>query len=142
MLRLQATNLTKTNGTTAWNAGASSVNVIRDGYGYVEFTATETNTYRIAGLSNGDSNQDYTDIDFGLLMRSDASLGIWEAGTYRGEVGSYAANDRFRVEVRYGVVRYFRNGSLLYTSPSVMAPILRRVIPRSPQVEPSPWTSR
>jgi len=111
-------NLTKTNGTTAWNAGASSVNVIRDGYGYMEFTATETNM-RIAGLSNGDSNQDYTDIDFGLLIRSDASVAIYEAGTYRGEFGYYSAYDRFRLEVRYGVVRYLRNGSVLYTSPSV-----------------------
>jgi hypothetical protein len=111
-------NLTKTAATTAWDAGASSTNVIRDGYGYVEFTATETNTYRMAGLSNGDTNQNYTDIDFGIVVRSDGTCAIFEGGTYRGETGTYSANDRFRVEVFYGVVRYFRNGTLLYTSPA------------------------
>src|SRR5438094_866384 len=47
--------LTKTATTTAWDSGASSLQVIRDGYGYVEWTATETTTYRIAGLSHGQS---------------------------------------------------------------------------------------
>ena len=108
--------ITKTNSGTNWDAGAVSANVIRDGYGFVEFTAPTSSAYRIAGLSYGDTNQDYTDIDYAIIVRSDTTVGIYEAGTYRGAMGNYAANDVFRVEVRYGVVRYFKNGSLLYTS--------------------------
>jgi alpha-tubulin suppressor-like RCC1 family protein len=109
-------SITKTNSGTNWDAGASSANVIRDGYGFVEFTAPTASAYRIAGLSYGDTNQDYTDIDYAIIVRSDTTVGVYEAGTYRGAMGNYSANDVFRVEVRYGVVRYLKNGSLLYTS--------------------------
>lgn len=108
--------LTKTGGNSAWDAGASSLNVLQDGYGYVEFTATETTTYRLCGLSNGDSDQNYTDVDYGILLRSDTSLAVYEAGGYRGDFGSYAAGDRLRVEIAHGTVKYRRNGVLFYTS--------------------------
>ena len=111
-------SLTKNGSSVLWNAGANSKEVLRDGYGFVEFTATETNTMRMAGLGSTDTNQDYTDVDYGTLMRGDGSLAIYESGVYRGEFGSYAAGDRFRVEVRYGVVRYLRNGVLFFTSPA------------------------
>lgn len=109
-------SLTKTNSGSTWTSGASSANVIRDGYGFMEFTAPNTSTYRIAGLSYGDTNQDYTDIDYAIMIRSDASVAVYEGGTSRGNFGSYTTNDVFRVEVRYGVVRYLKNGSLFYTS--------------------------
>src|SRR5262249_39705308 len=69
-------SLTKTGGNTAWDAGAASTNVIRDGYGWVEFTVTETNKHRIVGLSNGDSNQSDSDIDFGVILISNGNFGI------------------------------------------------------------------
>jgi hypothetical protein len=56
-------NLSKT-AAAGWDAGAASVQTIRDGYGYVEFTATETDTHRMCGLSYGDDSRSYTDIDF------------------------------------------------------------------------------
>ena len=114
---MSGSSLTKTGG-TGWNAGAGSTGVIRFGYGYVEFTATETTTYRICGLGNTDSDQNYTDVDFGIIVRSDGSFGVYEAGTHRGDFGTYGAGDRFRVEVRYGVVRYRKNGIVFYTSAS------------------------
>ncbi len=109
-------SLTKTNSTSAWDSGAASLNVIRNGYGFVEATATETNTERMIGLSNGDTDQNYPDIDFAVYLNPVATVIIYETGTSRGSFGSYAAGDRFRIEVRYGVVRYLKNGSLLYTS--------------------------
>src|SRR5262245_20448519 len=108
--------LTKTASTTAWDAGAASTTVIRDGYGYVEFTKPETSYRIMVGLSNGDSGTDYTDVDFAIHTDALANVHIFEAGTYRGQFGTYVAGDRFRVEVRYGVVRYLKNGTLLYTS--------------------------
>jgi hypothetical protein len=113
-------NLTKTNSASLWNSGADSLQVLADGYGFVEFTATETSTSRIAGLGSVDSNQDYADVDFGILLRNDTTMAIYESGVHRGEFGNYAASDRLRVEVRYGAVRYFKNGTLLYTS---LAPV-------------------
>jgi len=108
-------SLTKTGG-TGWNAGAVSVQTIRDGYGYVEFTTTETTSNRMFGLGHGDSSQDYTDVDFGIHPQAGGALIVYESGSYRGTFGTYASGDRVRVEVRYGVVRYLKNGTVFYTS--------------------------
>ena len=109
-------HLSKSSGVVGWNAGAVSREVLRDGNGFVEFSATETNTSRVLGLGAGDVNQDLSDVDYGFVLRNNATLAIYESGQYRGDVGGYGLGDRMRVEVRYGVVRYLRNGALLYTS--------------------------
>ena len=114
--------LTKT-GAAGWNAGAVSSQTINAGDGYVEFTASETNLARMCGLGNGDSGQNYTDIEYAIqLTASDGSNGIWifESGTLRGNFGTYGVGDKFRVAVQGGVVKYYKisgaNQSLLYTS--------------------------
>ncbi len=108
-------SLTKT-ATTGWgNAGAVSTQQITAGDGYVEFTASETTTSRMLGLSNGDSNASYTDIDFALYLYG-GQLRIYEAGAARGIFGAFTTGDTLRVAVVDGVVQYSRNGTVLYTS--------------------------
>ncbi|MET0553063.1 MAG: chitobiase/beta-hexosaminidase C-terminal domain-containing protein, partial [Vicinamibacteria bacterium] len=111
-------SLTRGAAAMAWTAGASSVNVIRDGYGYVECTAAETNLKRMCGLSFGDTNQDYSDIDFALYMDVSGSLKVYEnsSNPWNGAAGTYAAGDKVRVQVAHGVVSYLRNGVTVYTS--------------------------
>lgn len=99
-----------------WQAGASSTQMISSGDGYVEATIAETNTYRMIGLGNTDSNQSYTDIDFAWYPIADGTLQIYESGTYAGSFGPYAIGDRLRVAVEGGVVKYRKNGQLIYTS--------------------------
>lgn len=108
-------NLTK-NAPDGWDAGASSAQSIVSGDGYVEFTASETNKYRMLGLSNGDSNQVYTDIDFAFYPAADGGLYVYESGNYRGYFGPYATGDLLRVAIEGGTVKYKRNGTLLYSS--------------------------
>jgi len=107
--------ITKTAPTGWGNAGAVSAQAIVSGDGYVEFTADQI-SYRMFGLSNGDSNQNYPDIDFALYPGADYNLSIYEGGTWKASVGTYAVGDRLRVAVEGGVVRYRKNGVLLYTS--------------------------
>ena len=107
-------NLTKTAATGWGNGGASSTQTITSGDGYVEFAAGST-TNRFCGLSNGDSNQNYTDVDFGMHPGG-GTIYIYEGGASRGTFGSYAAGDVLRVAVEGGVVKYRKNGTLLYTS--------------------------
>lgn len=102
-------------GTNAWNAGASSTSTFT-GDGYVTFTTAENTTYKMAGLSSDDANQNYTDIDFGIYLQSNGKINIYEGGVNRGTKGTYVANDVFKVDSTGGVVTYFKNGSLLYTS--------------------------
>lgn len=110
-------SLTRGASAASWNTGASSVNVIRDGYGYVECTAAETNLRRMCGLSYGDTNQDYLDIDFAAYLDVGGSLKVYEGTpTAPWSSGTYAAGDKVRVQVANGVVTYWRNGTLVYTS--------------------------
>ena len=110
-------NLTKTAGTGWGNSGAVSLQSIETA-GYVEFVATETNLGRMLGLSRGDSDQSYADIDFAIYLDASATVQVYEQGGQKGSFGSYVTGDRFRVEVGPGSVRYRKNGSVFYTSPS------------------------
>jgi hypothetical protein len=89
------------------------------GDGYVEFTASETSTYRMCGLSQGDSDQNYTEIDFAMYPTGTGSgshLYVYESGVYHGDFGAYATGDLLRVAVEGGVVKYKKNGRVIYTS--------------------------
>jgi hypothetical protein len=108
-------SLTKTTA-TGTNSGAISIQQIASGDGYVEFTASETTTYRMVGLSNGSTDVSYPDIDFGIDIVPGGGLHIYEKGVYRGAFGTYATGDVLRVSVTGGVVRYFKNGAVFYSS--------------------------
>jgi len=106
----------KMSGTNAWDSGAVSTQTIASGNGYVDFTPGEAVTWRMCGLGNGDSSAFYTDIEFAFFMDGGGGLSIYESGNLRGSFGSYAASDHLKVAVENGVVKYYRNGELLYTS--------------------------
>ena len=69
--------LTKT-AATGWNAGAASTRALVSGDGFLEFTATETTTTRMVGLSRDNSSADWTDIDFGLYLHSNGTVYVVE----------------------------------------------------------------
>ncbi len=116
----QAGRLVKT-GVAGWNAAAVSGKALLSGDGSVEFTAAETNTIRMAGLSRGNTNTDYSDIDFAIYLNSNGNYFVLESGVTRGSSGLYAAGDRFTVKVTNGVVSYQKNGVTVYTS--LVAPV-------------------
>ncbi|MDI3286908.1 peptidoglycan DD-metalloendopeptidase family protein [Polyangium sp. 15x6] len=100
----------------SWSSGASSVQSISDGDGFVEFSTDETHLDKMAGLSHGDDHQSFGDIDYAFYLRSDGALDIYEQGYSQGTFGTYQVGDAFRVEVQDGVVRYRKNGIVLHTS--------------------------
>ncbi|HET7290920.1 MAG TPA: Calx-beta domain-containing protein, partial [Vicinamibacteria bacterium] len=107
-------SLTKTTA-AGWTSGAVSTRLITSGDGYVECAATGL-SWRGWGLGNGDSNQSYTDIEFGIVLSDTGVVKVFEGGTHRGDFGSYASGNRLRVAVEGGVVKYSRNGTVFYTS--------------------------
>jgi hypothetical protein len=110
-------SLRKVAGANTWDAGAVSARSIASGGGYVEFTPGNNSTWRAVGLGNGDGSRSYTDVEFAFYLAGSGSpLHIYESGVDRGAFGAYAATDRLRVAVDGGVVRYYRNGELLYQS--------------------------
>jgi hypothetical protein len=108
-----------------WNAGADSWNTVSNN-GYFQFTATETTTDRMAGLSTSFTGNSYTNIQYAIRLKNGGTVEIWEAGNYRGAFGTYATGDIMKVTVESNVVKYYKNGTLLYVS--TVAPVLPMVV--------------
>lgn len=114
-------SIMKVSGGVAWgNAGAVSTRAILSGDGYVESTAVSRTYHTIFGLGNGDTNADYTDIDFAIHLQGTidghpGDLKIFENGVEKQTFGpTYVAGDVFRVAIRSNKVSYYKNGQLLY----------------------------
>jgi hypothetical protein len=112
---VSGSSLTKTAATAWGNAAAVSTQSLPSGDGAVEFTAADAATRRMLGLSHGSANNSYQEIDFAVYLAG-ARIYVRENNVSRGRFGSYVVGDRFRVAVVSGVVRYYRNGTLFYTS--------------------------
>jgi prepilin-type N-terminal cleavage/methylation domain-containing protein len=117
---ISSNNITKNNA-EGWNAQAVSSETIASGDGFVEFTAGETTSYKMAGLGYSDTNASYTDIEYAVYMAIGGALYIYEIDAVgnsvsSGSFGYYAAGDVFKVAIESGVVKYYKNGTLIYTS--------------------------
>jgi hypothetical protein len=112
----EGSSLRKTGGCDGCeNAGAVSSQTITSGDGFVEFTASETTTIRVAGLSHGNTNTTSADIDFGVKLWPGGVADVRENDLYRADT-TYGSGDVFRVAVQSGVIRYSKNGVVFYTS--------------------------
>jgi PKD repeat protein len=111
-----STGYIKVSGTNAWDSGAISTKWIPNGDGYMECTAVQTGTDRACGLSIPSMDLTLTGLTYGVELGHDGKLYIYENGSLKATPGAYAANDRIRVGIEGGVVRYRKNGLLLYTS--------------------------
>lgn len=109
-------NLQKTGGRTdTADAGARSLQAITAGDAYLEFTVSDANKLAYCGLAHSAIGTDFNEIDFAVKL---TELGVAEAReneAYKAEV-PYRSGDTFRVADESGVVKYYHNGSLFYTS--------------------------
>ena len=111
---VDAPNTLRKTAAAGWgNAGAISTRTIASGDGYVEFKCGVTQG--ISGLGTGNANNSYTDVDFGLTL-SGGGWYVYESGTLRTSWAGGLVTDLMRVDVTGGVVRYYQNGVLKYTS--------------------------
>ncbi len=114
--------LTKTGGCNGCqDAGAVSTQQIASGDGYVELTLPATGTQRAIGLSRGNSNTRLDDIDYAWRFWPDGGASVLENGLYRNVATTYQPGDVFRIAVASRAVRYYKNGTLVYTS--LLAPL-------------------
>src|SRR5688572_33433149 len=88
------------------DAGATSLQELTAGDGYIEFTVGEATTFWLAGLSHGNDGTGYADIDFAFRFNGAGWADVLENGLYQsGGDTPYAAGDVFRVEVVGGRVQ-------------------------------------
>jgi hypothetical protein len=97
------------------DAGAVSTQSITSGDGYVEFTASETTTYRGIGLSNGNTDTGLADIDFAILLSPIGVAEVREKAVWKIDT-PYAPGTVFRISVVGGHIQYSKNGTVFYSS--------------------------
>ena len=109
---------TRTVAGASWTAsGAASVQQLAAGQnGWVEAIASETNTYRMFGLSDTNPDVNYTSIDYAWYLINNGTLGIYESGVSRAIFPAYAPGDVLRIERTGTVINYYQNNILKYTS--------------------------
>jgi hypothetical protein len=98
------------------DAGAISQQMISSGTGFVEFTVSSGATLT-AGLSNGNPGTSGSEIKFGLRFYpgSPGIVEVRESGVYKWDF-QHVAGAVYKVSAEAGVVKYYQNGALKYTS--------------------------
>lgn len=98
-------------------SGAASVQQIPAGQnGWMEFVASETNLYRMVGLSDANTDANYSSIDFAWFPRYDGTLEIYEGINRINSFGPYLPGDVLKIERTGTSIKYYQNNILKYTS--------------------------
>jgi hypothetical protein len=117
-------SLEKTSGTdNAEDAGAVSAQEVTSGPVAVQFRVAEISKFRFLGLSSSPTWTGATGMDYSWRLQS-GSGEVYENNRWR-HTGPIVGGDLLRIAVDAGVVRYYRNGSMVYTSTRVPAYPLR-----------------
>jgi hypothetical protein len=99
----------------AQTSTARSQQSITSGDGYIEFIVTEANKTRYCGLTRSASMIDAAAMDFAIKLTANGIAEIRESNDYASEV-SYRSGDVFRIAIEGSEVKYYKNGSLIFTS--------------------------
>lgn len=97
------------------NSGAHSSRALGSGDGFLEVSAGANLSSWAFGLNREDLDRTVADIDFGLRLGAGGTLDVVESGSVKLST-TYSVLDRLRVAVEGGVVKYRKNGTVLYTS--------------------------
>lgn len=118
-------NLTDTAASGYGNSGASSQETLEAG-NFLQFTTAAGGvdiTEAFIGLSGFDSDRLDTSIHYAIYLRADGSSFVYERGVFKTGLLSYNALARtFKIEYGHdGVIRFYCDGGLFYTSSIVPA---------------------
>jgi hypothetical protein len=128
--------LQKTSTVQAWDAGASGNRSFAAGNISVQVTVDSTIRGRMIGLTHNETGPSYTDISYAIELQSGGTIDIYELGQWRASPGTYAVGDVLKVAIQNGVVQYYRNGTLLYTSRAAPTyPLTADAALRDPQAQ-------
>lgn len=122
-------SLRKMSATPAYDAGANATTLLDVAVnGAFEFTATETDRERTAGLAEGPLQDDHDvsadDIKYAVVLEKNGILRVTESGQTKA-TDTYAAGDTIRIEVMGGIVVYLKNQKPLFSGTATNATVLR-----------------
>lgn len=110
---------------TSFDAGAASSRLLTSGDGYLEFTAGAADKDQMIGFASGplpDLDATPADLRFAIFLQKNGQATIWENGQNKFTLIAYGAGQRFRMAIAGGVLQYFVNDQLFYTSASPLNP--------------------
>jgi len=108
---ISANTLTKLTSGSNWDGNGFSFQSVSNN-GYMQTTVAEINTERMIGLSATDVNSSFN----AFFLQNGGGLRIYESGTDRGAFGTYASGNVLKIAVENNVVKYYRNGTVLFSS--------------------------
>ncbi|MCG3162915.1 MAG: hypothetical protein JMDDDDMK_04276 [Acidobacteria bacterium] len=114
-LAFSGVTLRKVAGCTGCESTAVSQQTLTSGSGYFQFVAAEANKERWIGWMQSSKAPSTRHINYAFLLGSANITSIRENGVYRTET-TYKVGDVFRIAVENGVVRYYKNNTLIYQS--------------------------
>lgn len=82
---------------------------------YAQAQADRTDTYEQFGLGRTTSPNE-NNVDFAVYLAPNGQLKVSEMSNIILNLGTYQPGDVFRVSVESGVVKYYKNGTVFYTS--------------------------
>jgi hypothetical protein len=127
-LTASSNNIDKTSGTSGFNAGAVSVNTVKNN-GWATNTISNITTASWAfGLSTSDGGATDATIKYCFRTRADGSIDIVELGTIRANFNpGVAGNGKIlKIAVENNVVKYYYDGNLQWVS--AVAPTLPLIV--------------
>jgi hypothetical protein len=99
---------------TCADAGAVSQQEIPSADGSIDFVPSSTHRFAV-GLNTDRGATTSTTMTYTFNFWADTTWDIRETGTYR-TGGGFVAGDVFKIAIESGVVKYYRNGTVVYTS--------------------------
>jgi hypothetical protein len=112
---ISSNTLTKLTGNGNWDGNGFSYQSVSNN-GYMQTTVAETNRDRMIGLSATDANASFTSIQYAFFLQNGGGLLIYESGVDRGAFGTYTSGDILKIAVENNVVKYYRNGTVIFIS--------------------------
>lgn len=118
-----------------WAVGTYSSESMPDSAIGFQFKVTDDVSHMVFGLSHGNTNVGYGDVDYGFCLRGQHAgrplqLEVWVRGQHRGNFGNYVVGDVFtQIVGADNKVKFYRNAELFYTESS--APTLPLLVDAS-----------
>lgn len=116
---VQGNTVTKTSGplTVYTSSVISQQSIENDGYFEITENSSNTSDFWFIGLNQGDrTHSGLSDFDF-AINRADFSYGVWEDGVNVFSLSETPqVGDILKIAIESGVVKYYKNDVLIYTS--------------------------
>ncbi len=99
-----------------WNNAGFATNQSFQGNGSISFQFSHVSKALMIGLSNTNTDTNFTTIDYALYSRYTGHILVYEKGESKGDFGPFSTSDTFSIQRIDNKIYYKKNGVTFYTS--------------------------